>query len=300
MSALIEAISLHWRTGLEILLISIALYFVVRRFGSANWARFLLIVGTLCLILLLVSYALNLVVIRWLVIAGAFFFSVALIVSYQPELRRTLADLGNRGFLFFSEGKNKDFPDRLADAVRQLGAKRYGALFAIERGIELKPHLETGVDLDAIFSTELILTLFHPKTALHDGGIILREGRVVGAGCLFPVSQREISDRSVGLRHRAGLGITEESDAVAIIVSEETGHISIAHGGELERDLEPEEFRQRLHTVLETDPSEEDEDSDAKATPSDPPKPKPKKKKKVAKKRKKPSSSSDTTLLSGG
>ena len=256
MPDLAELLSLYWRTALEILLISIAVYLVVRRFGSANWARFVIIVGTLCLVVLLISNWLDLIVIRWLIIASAFFFAIALIVSYQPELRRTLADLGNRGFLFFSEGKNKDFPERLADAVRQLGAKRYGALFAIERGIELKPHLETGVDIDARFSTELVLTLFHPKTALHDGGVILREGRVLGAGCLFPVSQREIADRSVGLRHRAGLGISEESDAVAIIVSEERGCLSIAHGGTLERDLEPEDFRKRC--LLYTSPSPRD------------------------------------------
>ena len=294
MSELVEFAALHWRIVLEILLISIAMYFVVRKFSSANWARFLFIVGTLCLLLLLASYVLNLVVIRWLVIAGAFFFAMALIVGFQPELRRTLADLGNRGFLFFSEGKNKDFPDRFADAVRQLGAKRYGALFAIERGIELKPHLETGVHIDAIFSTELILTLFHPKTALHDGGIILREGRVVGAGCLFPVSQREIADRSIGLRHRAGLGISEESDALAVIISEETGDISLAHGGELERHLEPEEFRKRLLELLEMGPEEDSEEHAPAATASDPPRPR----KKAVKR--KPATASDTTLLSGG
>lgn len=296
MASIIETLSLHWRVALEILVISVAVYLLVRRFGSANWARFLLIVGTLCLVLVLLSFWLDLVVIRGLVVAGVFFFAVALIVSYQPELRRTLADLGNRGFLFFSEGKNRDFPDRLADAVRQLGAKRYGALFAIERGIELKPHLETGVDLDAIFSTELVLTLFHPKTALHDGGVILREGRVVGAGCLFPVSQREISDRSVGLRHRAGLGITEESDAVAVIVSEETGDISLAYSGELERDLEPEEFRKRLLEVLEIEAEDEHEEPAARPSASDPPRPN---KKKSAKKKRKPPSSSETSMLSG-
>lgn len=261
----------NWRFALEILMISIAMYFVVCRFGSRNWARFLAILSGLLLILLLLSNALNLIVIRWLVIAFAFFFTVALIVVFQPELRRALADLGNRGFLFFSEGKNKDFPERLFDAVRQLGAKRYGGLFAIERGIELKPHLETGVQVDAQFSTELILTLFHPKTELHDGGIILREGRVVAAGCLFPVSQREISDRSIGLRHRAGLGITEESDAIAIVISEERGSLSICCDGELERDLEPEDFRKRLYELLEVDRGDDDKDIERDASASDPP-----------------------------
>lgn len=289
MGEFLTAAAENWHIVVEIVLISVAMYLVVRRFSTANWARLLALFGATAMIALLASYALDLVVIRWLVIAACFFFVMALLVGFQPELRRALADLGNRGFLFFSEGKNKDFPDRLADAVRQLGAKRYGALFAIERGIELKPHLETGVDIDAHFSTELILTIFHPKTALHDGGMILREGRVVGAGCLFPVSQREIADRSIGLRHRAGLGLTEESDAVAIIVSEETGALSLAYAGELERDLEPEDFRKRLLELLEVDHERGGEHEPA-ASPSDPPRPRGQSKAKP----------SDTTLLSGG
>ena len=130
---------------------------------------------------------------------------MSLIVVFQPELRRAMAELGSRGFLFFQEDQ-KEFASHLAGTIRQLSAKRYGALIAIERRIELKAHLETGVAIDAKFSNELVLTIFHPKTELHDGGIVIREGRIVGAGCVFPVSQRELSDRSLGLRHRAGLG----------------------------------------------------------------------------------------------
>ena len=129
----------------------------------------------------------------------------------------------------------------------------------IERKIELKPHLETGIQIDAQFSSELILTIFHPKTELHDGGIILRAGRIVGAGCLFPVSQKEISDRRIGLRHRAGIGITEESDSISIIVSEESGSISIAHRGRLEHDLDLATFQKRLLTLLELNDDDEGE-----------------------------------------
>ena len=289
MSEFTELIARNWRLLAEIFVISGLLYYVVRRFASPEWARLIAILGVLAIVLILLSRSLQLVIVPWLVVAGAVLFTVAVMVGFQPELRRILADLGNRGFLLFSEGKDRDFPDRLADAVRQLGAKRYGALFAIERGIELRPHVETGVRIDAVFSTELMLTLFHPKTALHDGGIVLRDGRAIGAGCLFPVSQREIADRSIGLRHRAGLGITEESDAIAIIVSEETGDISIAHGGVLERHLEPEEFHKRLLELLEiTAADDEEEKNEPAASASDPPRPRRK------------TSPSDSTLLSGG
>ena len=232
------------------------MYFILRRHGSQKWNRFFVVLSFLLIIITGTSVFLNLKLIPLFVLVGTFFFTMSMIVVFQPELRRKLAELGSRSFFFFSEGKNKEFLDSLTETIRQLGAKRYGALFAIERRIELKPHLETGILLDAQFSSELILTIFSPKTELHDGGIILREGKVIGAGCLFPVSQREISDRSIGLRHRAGIGITEESDAIAIIVSEETGGVSIAHSGELEHDLDLETFSQRLLDLLEVEMKE--------------------------------------------
>jgi Uncharacterized conserved protein len=128
----------------------------------------------------------------------------------------------------------------------QLANKQFGALIAIERDTSIRVYEETGVTIDGDFSVELILTIFHPKAALHDGGVIIRNGRIAAAACIFPVSQRETLDRSLGLRHRAGLGITEESDAVAVVVSEETGSISICHRRRIERNFTPETFRQRI------------------------------------------------------
>jgi diadenylate cyclase len=138
----------------------------------------------------------------------------------------------------------------LAEAVTQLANKQFGALIAIERDTSIRVYEETGVVIDGDFSVELMLTIFHPKAALHDGGVIIRNGRIAAAACIFPVSQRETLDRSLGLRHRAGLGITEESDAVAVVVSEETGAISICHRRRIERDFTPETFRQRIAEIL--------------------------------------------------
>jgi len=104
--------------------------------------------------------------------------------------------------------------------------------------------------VDGELSPELIVSIFHPKTPLHDGGVILRNDRIVAAGCIFPLSQRHDLDRNLGLRHRAGLGITEESDAIAIVVSEETGNVSICHRGRVERDFEPDSFKHRLSQLL--------------------------------------------------
>ena len=137
--------------------------------------------------------------------------------------------------------------------MRQLSARRCGALFALKRDIDLKPFAETGIETDARLSAELITTIFHPKTALHDGGAIIEQGRLKAAGCVFPVTQKEVRDRAIGLRHRAAMGISEETDAIALVVSEETGALSICHRGRLEHDLEPEALRARLNQILNTD-----------------------------------------------
>jgi diadenylate cyclase len=150
------------------------------------------------------------------------------------------------------------------EAMQQLSARRCGALFALKRGIDLKVFAETGVEVDAAMSTEFITTIFHPKTSLHDGGVIIEQGRIMAAGCVFPVSQKEVRDRAIGLRHRAAMGVTEETDAIALIVSEESGALSLAYRGKLEHDLEPEELRNRLNELLtfgtlKTEPIEEEQ-----------------------------------------
>lgn len=236
-------------------MIAFAVYWAYRHFRAKRGVRVLARLLVVLLLITLISELLDLEVIGLLVKSAAFFLSMALIVAFQPELRRAIAELGNSGFLFISE-KKQDLAEQLEAVVKQLSAKRFGAIFAIERGIELNSHLETGVEIDAKFSSELVMTIFHSKTALHDGGMIIREGRVLGAGCVFPVTQKEFQDRSIGLRHRAGIGLTEESDAIAIVVSEETGDVSICHSGEIERDLDPETFRRRLHELLEVDEDE--------------------------------------------
>ena len=201
------------------------------------------------LTLTLISQLLNLTVIGWIIRSFSVFLAVALVVIFQPELRRGLAELGGHPIFSLTSEKRETVHD-IVEAVTQLANKQFGALIAIERDTSIRVYEETGVTLDADFSLELMLTLFHPKSALHDGGVIMRNGRLAAAACIFPVSQRETLDRSLGLRHRAGLGITEESDAIAVIVSEETGSISICHRRRIERNFTPESFRKRLGELL--------------------------------------------------
>ncbi|MDQ6626486.1 MAG: diadenylate cyclase CdaA, partial [Verrucomicrobiota bacterium] len=238
-----------WRGFFEIILLSVGIYYGYLYFKGTRGAKVLTGLAIVFLTLTLISQLLNLVVIGWIIRSFSVFLAVALVVIFQPELRRGLAELGGHPIFSLTSEKRETVHD-IAEAVTQLANKQFGALIAIERDTSIRVYEETGVILDSEFSIELMLTLFHPKSALHDGGVIVRNGRIAAAACIFPVSQRETLDRSLGLRHRAGLGITEESDAVVVIVSEETGGISICYRRRIERNFTPDTFRTRLAELL--------------------------------------------------
>jgi diadenylate cyclase len=249
----------HWRDWLEVLILAVVFYYGYLSFRQTRGARIVLgLVGVLVGMAVMAG-VLGLPVIGWLVRVLSGFLVIATLVIFQPELRRALADFGTHRF-FSLRAQKAEFAERLDNVVRKLAAKRYGALFALERRIDLKQYAETGVALEAHFSDELVMTIFHPKTALHDGGVILRQDTLAAAACVFPVSQREMIDRSIGLRHRAGIGITEETDAIAVVVSEETGHVSICSRGEIFRNLDSEEFRAKLSELLLLEKKKEEAD----------------------------------------
>jgi len=238
-----------WRGVFEILLLSVGIYYGYLYFRGTRGAKVLTGLAIVFLTLTLISQLLNLTVIGWIIRSFSVFLAVALVVIFQPELRRGLAELGGHPIFSLTSEKRETVHD-IAEAVTQLANKQFGALIAIERDTSIRVYEETGVELDSVFTIELMLTLFNPKSALHDGGVVMRNGRIAAAACIFPVSQRETLDRSLGLRHRAGLGITEESDAIAVVVSEETGSISICHRRRIERNFTPESFRKRIGELL--------------------------------------------------
>ena len=246
----------NWRSAVEILLMTVGIYYGYLYFRGTRGAKVLTGLAIVFLTLILISTMLRLEVIGWLIRSFSVFLAVALVVIFQPELRRGLAELGGHPIFSLTSEKRETVHD-IVEAVTQLANKQFGALIAIERDTSIRVYEETGVVLDAEFSVELMLTIFHPKAALHDGGVIIRNSRIAAAACIFPVSQRETLDRSLGLRHRAGLGITEESDAISVVVSEETGSISICHRRRIERGFTPESFRQRISEILLQAPYEE-------------------------------------------
>lgn len=247
-----ELLKEHWRDAAEIVVLWVLVYQIYRIFRATRGARILVGLSVVIIALTLTSQLLELRVIEWIVKSAAAILAFALLIIFQPELRNALARLGSSKLFSFGTSQQKVFLETFADSVMKLSKSRFGALFAIERSINLGDYESTGIVIDSQLSVELVATIFHPKTALHDGGMILKNERVAAAGCIFPVSQKELNDRALGLRHRAGFGISEESDAVAIVVSEETGHISIVVGGKLYRGLSEEEFRNKLEELFLT------------------------------------------------
>tara|TARA_B100001093_G_scaffold514038_1_gene587217 strand:- start:450 stop:1295 length:846 start_codon:yes stop_codon:yes gene_type:complete len=246
----IELFQEHWRAATEIGVLWLLIYQIFRVFRSTRGARILIGLAVVVIVLTLASQLLELKVIEWIIKSAAAILAFGLLIIFQPELRNALARLGSTNFFSFSTRHQQEFLDALADAVVELSNKRFGALFAIERNISLENYESTGVTIDAQLSVELVTTIFHPKTSLHDGGMVLSQERVEAAGCIFPVSQKELSDRALGLRHRAGFGVSEDTDAVAIVVSEETGAISILVDGKMLRDLSEADFRKKLEDIF--------------------------------------------------
>ena len=260
----------HWRDGIEILLLATCIYQVYRAFRNTRGAQILVGLGTILVVLTFVSTIFRFEVVQWIITRAAAILAFALIVIFQPELRNGLARLGSNRLFSFSNKRRLAFLERFADAVINLSKKRIGALFAIQRGISLKEHLDSGVVLDAQFSPELAMTVFHQKAPLHDGGMIIADDRVAGAACVFPVTERQMQDRSTGLRHRAAIGLTERTDAIAVAVSEETGGISICENGVLQRNLTEKQFREKLAEIFVSGKPSNETDTGQKLDRKDP------------------------------
>jgi diadenylate cyclase len=255
----LSALMNHWRSAIEIVILTVVIYYTYLYFRGTRGAKVLTGLLILLLTLTFISQQLHLEVILWLIRSFTAFLAIALVVIFQPELRRALAELGSHP-LFSSASESREAIELLSETTFDLSNRQLGALIALERDTSLGSFAESGVKIDCDLSPELIVTIFHPKTPLHDGGLIVSGDRIVSAACIFPLSQRHDLDRNLGLRHRAGIGITEESDAIVIVVSEETGIVSICHRGRIERNFDPDSFKRRLGQLLLL---ENDEDLDS-------------------------------------
>lgn len=203
------------------------------------------------------SHALQLNALNWLLDKILTIGLFAIPVVFQPELRRGLEQLGRGSFFARSStvfaSDNEDVPKTISEltkATQVLAKNKIGALIVIERETGLAETLESGIAVGAVVSSELLINIFIPNTPLHDGAVLIRANRVEGASCYLPLSDSPGISKELGTRHRAGIGISEQSDAVAVIVSEETGQISIAVNGSLTRNLDEQSFRESLTNLL--------------------------------------------------
>ncbi|MBN1178138.1 MAG: diadenylate cyclase CdaA [Anaerolineae bacterium] len=241
---------LTWIDVLDIFLVA-TVFFVILYFLRGTRAVSLLrgIVFLLILVALL-GGIFPLRAFGWLVERALPALVVAVPVIFQPEMRRALERLGRASSFLTRHPAGRDALEQVIAAVvaasRVLARRRMGALIVFERATGLQEYAETGITLDADVSSELLIALFDPHIALHDGAVILRDLRLLSAACVLPLSSAFLDDRRLGLRHRAALGVTEDTDAIAVVVSEERGTISVAHGGRIIRDLDPE----RLERIL--------------------------------------------------
>ena len=192
----------------------------------------------------------ELTTLNWVVSHFLPYIVFALIVVFQSEIRHILADLGRRLTFLSNSSQDTDSYDDIVLAANLFSQHQTGALIVIEREIGLRTHIESGVPLDARLSYDLLATIFRPSAPLHDGAVIVQRDRIAAAACFLPLSMNPLLSTQLGTRHRAGMGITEETDAIAVICSEETGAISFALGGRIERDLTVEQLRERLGSEL--------------------------------------------------
>ena len=220
----------------QILILYLVIYAVLKRAKGSRFGQSLTGIGILAALMFLFSFLFHFAVLSVILRFLLLYLAISSVVIFQPEIRRFLSQIGAFGYM----EKRKYGPDGaatpefIAETIAALAAKRMGALFAFERGISLRSYESTGVALNATFSRELVECVFTPPLPLHDGGMTLRNGRISAAHCVFPVSSNPDLDVS-GMRHRAAVGLSEETDAIVVVVSEESGAVAVAYNGRIVR-----------------------------------------------------------------
>ena len=242
----VRLIEFTWRDGLEIGVVALVFYRVLL---LIHGTRALQILGGVAMLVAAYAIAslLQLTMITYL-LGMVFTYGVfALLIIFQPELRAALAHIGQTPVTrFFKRVEQEPVEDEIADAVDRLSRSGVGAIIAIERDVPLADFIESGSSLQAKVSADLLTTIFTPYSPLHDGAVIIRGDTIVGAGCILPLSQGAVGNRSLGTRHRAALGLAEETDAIVIVVSEETAVVSVARDGAMQLRLSPAQVRDLL------------------------------------------------------
>jgi len=236
----------YWKVILEIAILWYVIYMIllfVKGTRSEQLLKGLLVIG----VIFFATQQLGLHAISWVLARLVPISIITLVIIFQPELRRGLAQLGQLGI----HQASVELIEEIAGASASLSRRRIGALIAIEREVGLKSYIESGTPVDAKVTNYLITSIFIPQSPLHDGAVIIQHGRLVAAGCVLPLPEEEkMIPKSLGMRHRAAIGISEETDAVCVVVSEETGAVSVANGGKLTHGLDEETLVRTLKNLF--------------------------------------------------
>lgn len=227
------------RSLVDILLVAFIFYLLLLLLKNTVAMTLLRGIAILVTFTLILGNVLQLTVLNWLVRASLTALLVAIPIIFQPELRRALERIGRTGLReAVGVAPVEGLLEALARACRRLADRRYGALIVLERETGLQEYIDTGIRVDGATSAELLMTIFFPNSPLHDGAAILRNGRIIAASCVLPLSEEIPRHAGVGTRHRAAVGVTEKSDAISLVVSEESGEISLAYNGRIIRNLD--------------------------------------------------------------
>ena len=250
-TAFLRRPAIGWWDLIDILVVSILVYEVLKLVRGTRAVQ-MAAGGGLLVVLFYGSRWAHLETVNWLVRNLAGYIVFAVIVLFQADIRRALAHFGRAPFFrYFAKAESAE--ESIADLVvsaSMLASKRIGAIIALERQVGLRNYIEGGIPLDAVLSYELLLSIFLPTSPLHDGAVIVRDNRVAAAACFLPLTVNPKLSKELGSRHRAAIGLTEENDAVAIVVSEETGVVSIVVDGQIDRGLDADQLRARLRALM--------------------------------------------------
>jgi len=242
---------LTWTAMLDIVVVAVIIYQLLVFIKGTRAVQMALGLA-LIVVFFYFSRWIALETVSWMLTNILPYFVFVIIVIFQHEIRRALVRFGQAPlFGGFSTINRNEFYDEIVLAVRTLTTNQTGALIVIERDIGLKTYIESGIALDATLSYDLLVSIFNPSVPLHDGAVIIQNRRIAAGACFLPLTVKPRLSKELGTRHRAAIGVTEETDAVAIVVSEETGAISFAHDGEMERYIDPDTLRQRLRNAFE-------------------------------------------------
>ncbi|HEY8548687.1 MAG TPA: diadenylate cyclase CdaA [Vicinamibacterales bacterium] len=251
LSTLARRTAFTWWDVVDILLVAILIYEFLKLIRGTRAVQMAAGMGIL-LLLFVASSTMPLQTVNWLIRNLVGYIVFAAIVLFQSDIRRALAHFGRTPFfrVLTKPNTNIETIEEVVVAANTLAARRQGAIIVIEREIGLRNYIESGIPLDAEVTYDLLVSIFQPTAPLHDGAVIIQDGRVAAASCFLPLTVQPALSRELGTRHRAAIGLTEENDAVAVVVSEESGLISIALDGTIERGLSPEQLRQRLKALV--------------------------------------------------